>query len=122
MSPKKKCEGLAHLIIVSDRANSLVPAVADVLREAFNYHCTQHLAENVGNEYGKIREYSEQLAVLDVVIIRARLQPNGNEVVQSAIIAHRYDINQSSQQVVHSTNGILDGKFSNLSHENEARF
>jgi len=31
----------------------LVPAVIQVLPKAHHYHCTQHLAANVGNEFGK---------------------------------------------------------------------
>ena len=50
---EKKREDFGHLTIVSDRARGLVPAVAEVLPEAFLYHCTQHLAENVRNELGR---------------------------------------------------------------------
>jgi hypothetical protein len=42
-----------HLTIISDRAKGLMPAVGEVFPKAFHYYCTQHLAENVGNEFGK---------------------------------------------------------------------
>jgi hypothetical protein len=42
-----------YLTIVSDRAKGLIPAISEVFPKAFHYYCTQHLAENVGNEYGK---------------------------------------------------------------------
>lgn len=50
---EKERDNFEHLTIVSDRAKGLVPAVGEVLPKAFHYHCTQHLAENVGNEFGK---------------------------------------------------------------------
>ena len=46
-------ESFQHLICVSDRGKGLVPAVTQVLPKAHHYHCTQHLAANVGNEFGK---------------------------------------------------------------------
>ena len=46
-------EAFEYLTIISDRAKGLIPAVAQVFPKAFHYHCTQHLAENVGNEHGR---------------------------------------------------------------------
>ena len=45
-----------HLTVISDRGKGLVPAVTEVLPEAFHYHCVQHLAANVGTEFGKKAE------------------------------------------------------------------
>ena len=50
---EKERDDFEHLTIISDRAKGLIPAVAEVFPKAFHYHCTQHLAENVGNEFGK---------------------------------------------------------------------
>ncbi|KAK7177878.1 hypothetical protein PSPO01_16072 [Paraphaeosphaeria sporulosa] len=50
---EKECDDFEHLTIVSDRAKGLVPAIAEVFTQAIHYHCTQHLAENVGNEFRK---------------------------------------------------------------------
>lgn len=50
---EKERDDFEHLTIVSDRVKGLVLAIAEVLPKAFHYHCTQHLAENVGNEFRK---------------------------------------------------------------------
>jgi len=46
-------QGFETLTIISDRGKGLAPATAEVFPQAFHYHCTQHLAENVGGEHGK---------------------------------------------------------------------
>ncbi|PSN59271.1 hypothetical protein BS50DRAFT_641103 [Corynespora cassiicola Philippines] len=50
---EREREDFDHLTIVSDRAKGLIPAVVKVLPKAFHYHYTQHLAENVKQEFGR---------------------------------------------------------------------
>jgi hypothetical protein len=53
ITDSEKRDYFERLSIVSDRGKGLVPAVAEVLPKAFHYHCTQHLAANIGTEFGK---------------------------------------------------------------------
>lgn len=50
---EEKRASFEYLTVISDRGKGLAPAVTSILPKAFHYHCTQHLAANVGNAFGK---------------------------------------------------------------------
>lgn len=61
---KTERDSFEYLCIISDRAKGLAPAVAEVFPKAYHYHCTQHLAANVGDEFGKKCEKAFRAACL----------------------------------------------------------
>jgi hypothetical protein len=85
---EKERDDFEHLIIVSDRAKGLVPAIADVFPKAFHYHCTQHLAENDGNEFGRKIERIFRAAYL--VETKAKLKACFDQIEALSAPARHY--------------------------------
>jgi hypothetical protein len=85
---EKERADFEHLTIISDRAKGLVLAIAEVLPKAFHYHCTQHLAENVGNEFGKKIERTFRAACLAET--RAKFKDFLDQIESLSAPARRY--------------------------------
>lgn len=85
---EKERNDFEYLTIVSDRAKGLVPAVSEAFPKAFHYHCTQHLAENVGNEFGRKVEKVFRAACL--VNTKAKFKACLDQVESLSAPARRY--------------------------------
>lgn len=87
-STEKEHDDFEHLTIISDRAKGLVLAVAEVFLKAIHYHCTQHLAENVGNEFGRKIEKIFRAACL--VESKAKFRAFFDQIESLSVPARHY--------------------------------
>lgn len=99
-------EDFEHLTIVSDRGKGLVPAVAQLLPKAFHYHCTQHLAANVGNEFGKKIEKIFRAACQ--VDSQRKFKQHLDEIEAINATARFYVNNISTPHYAHSAAPLVD--------------